>query len=1229
MPSATLTKLGTTASFSPIMKRATAVLSDGSAVMMVPDTNISTIGGDDVTGVMKIRFYKSDVSRTTWSLNFTYTPPVAASSSTVQFVGSMTIDTSNNLHVGWAGTDGTLNYTPFTFGSGTWTAGTRQTVVAGNAVTRRWRCIDIDIAGTTNPMIGAYEAKTSAGLSAFVSFYIRLNDGTTWRNAYQEDESAFASGALPIYEPSEDVSCSYDSAGVVSNVVTFLVYIARVAQFEDRGDMIREFTFNVSTGTNGSATSPGTWPIFNQNVAATRRRGWIYKNTAGYWQVAFALGTTQPQLQVTRLTHGNYTAPIINKTNIPATAIYSANGITQASTLLWPSVYWDTAKYAALACAYSDNKVVFGFITPNTMTLGGSYMLASVVFRYDTQSAQSTSYVDTQMRPLDGNFSYGEVPVSIYGQANANTMAGKQEYNFLGVYGHAGNSTASNQYNQVRAITDTFYDPPTNVGPTGVVPNERPTLQVRVQNSGLYPNIKGKIEWNLATNSGFSSNLKTIIEPDSNYRYFGSTNSSVPPQYNISLMLSGVGSQQLFTGTWYMRSRVVSDLGQVSAWSTTTTFAVLHKPAALPKSPNVASFSVYDANGVPFTWVFSDTETTDVQTAYQLLIVRTDTGATVLDTGKVASSVNGATVSLSSTLKDISLQWQVSLWDTDDVQGPFCNPVAFMVGDAPSVRVTSPTDGSTVTTAVPTITWAFTGGGTRTQRAFKVSILAADTLDTFTRTISNNWGTGDSGSVWTVFGTASLYAVASGVGTHQHTAVNNVRMTFQPSVVYNSDQLIAVSTPALSTGSGAQRAGLLSRYLDAANYYVGEIAWLPSGNITCRVVLLLNGAETVLGTYTTGLTHVAGTKYYVRFRTVVNQYQAKVWAVGSAEPGAWQVTAVSSSLPNSGYIGSWSRLDTGNTNATMNFSFDNYSRFNSDIPAVVQTTNWVQSSATTYSFPNNIFVNGATYNVLVEVQDTSGMTALNSVGILSQWTAPSDGDESLVTDQFGITVNWTNANQDMTFLGWRLYRRYMVPTLADLDDDLTATTWVLVYQTTEVKTSYSYKDYLAPLNKVIQYAVAQVADRFGSLIESSLSTPVSTTLVGDRYFFVPQIAIGSIASYQASNVTDDSFTDEVESETLHIIGRGRQVQIGDDLGASGTLTIQLRGTTARADREFFQYLASSKTLSTWMKNPFGDVKLVKFLNVQVKYLSGTGSTEMSDIQVPYVEVITDTPVTRV
>jgi hypothetical protein len=124
------------------------------------------------------------------------------------------------------------------------------------------------------------------------------------------------------------------------------------------------------------------------------------------------------------------------------------------------------------------------------------------------------------------------------------------------------------------------------------------------------------------------------------------------------------------------------------------------------------------------------------------------------------------------------------------------------------------------------------------------------------------------------------------------------------------------------------------------------------------------------------------------------------------------------------------------------------------------------------------------------------------------------------------------------------------------------------------------------------------------------------------------VPIGTIASYEASNITDDSFTDEVESETLHVISRGRQVQVGDDLGVTGTLTIQLRGSGARADREFIQRLASSKTLNVWMKTPFGDVRFVKFLSVSVKILPGTGQTEMSDLSVPYVEVFSDAPITR-
>lgn len=1233
MPSANLRNDATVGQFSPIMKRATAVLSDGSVVMMVPDANIASIVGDDTTGVAKIHFYKSDTTRTTWSLSLSYTPSPAASSATIAFVGSMVLDTSNNIHLVYAGTDGSLNYVPFTFGSGTWSAGTKQTVVASSAVTRRWRALDIDIAGATNPAIMAYEAKTSAGLSANVTCYIRLNDGTTWRSAYTEDQATLGGGSIPIYEPSEDVSLSYNLTGVVSNVVQILFYAARVGQFFDRGDICREISFNVSTGTNGSATVLGTWPVFNQDVAATHRRGWVYKTTNNLWQVAMAVGSTQPSFQVMRLVHGTYSAPIVNKTSLVPTTVPFVNGVSRAAvvTPAVPAIDWTGYSYGALACTYADNRVFFAFVTNNVPNITGAasgYTLAGIVFRYNDAATAQASYVDTQMRALDGYFTAGDRPIAVYGGGNNRNQAGDLKFNFLGWYGYTGNVTTSGKVQKARAIVDTFYDPPVNIGPSSVISNDTPTLQVRISNSSLYPNIKGKIQWNLATDSGFTTNLKDISEPDANYRYFGSTTNSVPPNFNISLMLSGSGAQKLFSGTWYMRARVVSDLGQVSNWSPTTTFTVLHKPSALPLNPPVASLTSFNASGIQFSWRFNDTEPTDAQTAYQLIVIRTDTGATVFDSTKITSSTSSTTVTLSSSLRDVPLQWSVSLWDTDNVQGPFSNPTAFMIGDGPSVRVTAPTDGSTVSTAAPTVTWATTTSGTRAQRAFRVSIIDADDFDTFTRTVANGWGTSDGGDVWSVVGTASLYSVGSGVGVHSHTAANVEHFSLLPNQVHNADQVVEVSTAALSAGQ-SQRVGIVARYIDTNNFFKGELAFDTAAHSYVSIDQRVAGVDTVLFTdLDIGITHVAGTKYKIRFRIVEGFLQIKAWVSGTAEPALFQGSASSSKLTGNGQLGVYSRLDTGNTNATTTHSFDNYSRFNSDVPSTVATSNWVQSNAGSYTFPTNVLINALSYTVLVEVQDTGGMTGFNSVNFVTSWTAPLDGNTSVVTDDFGATVSWTNANQDLTFLAWRVYRKYQVPSLVDLDDNDTANTWVLIYETDTSQASYSYKDYLVPLNKSVQYVVVQLADRFGSMIESPISSPITVTCTGDRYFFVPAVPIGTIASYEAGSVTDDSFTDEVESETLHILNRGRQVQIGDDLGATGTLTIQLRGTTAREDREFLQYLASSKSLNLWMKNPFGDVKLVKFLNVQVKFLSGVGVTEMSDLSVPYVQILTEDPIVR-
>jgi hypothetical protein len=1235
MPSATISNLGVTATNAPIIKKAVGTLSDGSCLVMVPDTNIAGLAGDDVTGTPKIRFYKSDTTRTTWTLNFTWTPTVAAMSSTKPFVGSMAIGSDDRIGLAYQGTDNSLNYEVFTFGSGTWTAGTNQSVAAANAVTNRFRAIDVDLAGTADPAIIVYESKASAGPSCWVAVYIRNSDAVTWIRAFQDDFAGHPGGSLPIYPNSEDVSISYNQTGIVSSVGQLLLYYTSVGAYFDNGDVVKEISYNVSTGTTNSATVLGTWPKFNQDIAAGARKGWIFKTTNNLWQVAFSIGTARPVFQVCRLTHGNYSAPTIDTTTI-AYGASTVNGFTVLASASLPQIYRGANWYTAIACSYNDNRVMFGYITNNTptigVTLGLGYTLAATVFRYNDAATPTASYSDNQMRPLDGYFTYGQQPVAVYGSGNNRNQSGDLKFNFLAFYGYSGNTQTSGFMNKARVITDTFYDPPTVIGPTQVVANDSPILQVRVQNTALYPNIHGKIEWNLAQDSAFTVDVRDILEPDANYRFFGSTTSGSPPPINVALQLSGGGTQRLYSGTWYMRSRIVSDLGQVSAWSNTTTFSVAHPPSALPGSPTVGSMNPYLTAGNTFSWKYNDTEPGDAQTAYRLLITRLDTGSSVLDTGKVTSSINSVTTVLSSTLKDIQLQWSVALWDTDNVQGPFSNPVHFMVGDAPTVLITAPTDGSTVTTAVPTVSWNFTGGGTRTQRAYRVRLIQLDVFDIFGRTSSSTFGSATSGQAWTsVGGTGTDYNVASGIGTiAQAAAAVAKRVQLQGSTVTNSQQSMDVATSALSTGA-PQNIGLNARYIDANNHILARLSFTTSATISLIVSQFVAGTETVLATYLTGITHVANTFYNLTLYVVGSTIKAKVWTVGAAQPGGWQVVTqlIGNALNAAGYNGIQSSQDTSNTNGSVTHKIDGYSRWNPDVPLELRSSGWVSSAGTTYTFNVNSLVNNAYAIAVVDVQDTMGIIGGDDAAFQTAWTAPVDAGQTVVVDNYGATISWTNANKDINFLSWRVYRRYMIPAMVDLDDDNTANTWVLLYETTVSQASYTYKDYLMPLGKSVDYAVVQTADRFGSVIESPLSGFSTVTNTISRYYFIPEVPVGTIASYEAANITDDGFTDEIESNTIHVIGRGRQVQVGDDLGVSGTLTIQLRNPAGnRPDREFIQRLASSKNLAVWMKNPFGDVKLVKFQNVQVKFLPGTGSTEMSDLTVNYVEVFTDPVITR-
>jgi hypothetical protein len=72
--------------------------------------------------------------------------------------------------------------------------------------------------------------------------------------------------------------------------------------------------------------------------------------------------------------------------------------------------------------------------------------------------------------------------------------------------------------------------------------------------------------------------------------------------------------------------------------------------------------------------------------------------------------------------------------------------------------------------------------------------------DTFTRSVSNGWGTSSSGHVWTSTGTAANFSISSTFGRHTHSSANApLYSTLAAFTMLRSDITVRVRVNALST----------------------------------------------------------------------------------------------------------------------------------------------------------------------------------------------------------------------------------------------------------------------------------------------------------------------------------------------------------------------------------------------------------------------------------------------
>jgi len=207
------------------------------------------------------------------------------------------------------------------------------------------------------------------------------------------------------------------------------------------------------------------------------------------------------------------------------------------------------------------------------------------------------------------------------------------------------------------------------------------------------------------------------------------------------------------------------------------------------------------------------------------------------------------------------------------------------------------------------------------------AVLAADT---FTRTVSNGWGTADAGGPYTVAGTTgaqlSDFAVGSGVATIAVQAANRAQWAFLDDVdVRDVDVAVTCTCSATDiTGGQIELADVMVRGRSTEDYFYARVVVLANQTVFLSIVEVADGThnELIQPLQVPGLTF-AGT-LRCRMQAVGHTLRARVWNPSGAEPTDWQ-REVTVTAARSGWVGTRVAIANGVTNAMpLTFSHDTF-----------------------------------------------------------------------------------------------------------------------------------------------------------------------------------------------------------------------------------------------------------------------------------------------------------------
>lgn len=145
-----------------------------------------------------------------------------------------------------------------------------------------------------------------------------------------------------------------------------------------------------------------------------------------------------------------------------------------------------------------------------------------------------------------------------------------------------------------------------------------------------------------------------------------------------------------------------------------------------PSQPELLPRETFNAGGpATFEWTFSDPNTADAQTAFQLTIIDQSTSNIVHDTGKTSSSLPQYVLPPSTIDNTASYWWTVRVWDLADAASPYANYGSFNTISTAVTTITVPSQDNPAdaTTSRYTIQWSTQG---LTQASYRITVVNLD-----------------------------------------------------------------------------------------------------------------------------------------------------------------------------------------------------------------------------------------------------------------------------------------------------------------------------------------------------------------------------------------------------------------------------------------------------------------------------------------------------------------------